>query len=57
MCLFHGMYGELFGLYPEDKITSASFPENESDIKLLLNGVYAQLREKRFIIKACLALA
>lgn len=33
-------------LYPEDKITSASFPENESDIKLLLNGVYAQLREK-----------
>ena len=33
-------------LYPEDKITSASFPENESDIKLLLNGIYAQLREK-----------
>jgi hypothetical protein len=31
---------------PEDKITSANFPENESDIKLLLNGVYAQLREK-----------
>lgn len=31
--------------YPEDKITSANFPENEDDIKLLLNGVYALLRE------------
>ena len=30
---------------PEDKMTSANFPENEKDIKLLLNGVYAQLRE------------
>ena len=33
-------------LYPEDKITSANFPESESDIKLLLNGTYAQLRER-----------
>ena len=33
-------------LYPEDKITSANFPEGESDIKLLLDGVYSQLREK-----------
>lgn len=31
--------------YPEDKITSANFPQNEEDIKLLLNGVYALLRE------------
>lgn len=31
--------------YPEDKITSANFPQNEDDIKLLLNGVYALLRE------------
>lgn len=31
--------------YPEDKITSANFPQNEGDIKLLLNGVYALLRE------------
>ncbi|WP_439484499.1 RagB/SusD family nutrient uptake outer membrane protein [Cyclobacterium plantarum] len=31
--------------YPEDKITSANFPQNEGDIKLLLNGVYAHLRE------------
>jgi len=30
---------------PEDKITSANFPVNEKDITLLLNGVYAQLRE------------
>lgn len=30
---------------PEDKITSAIFPANEADIKLALNGVYAQLRE------------
>lgn len=32
-------------LYPEDKITSAIFPENEKDIKYLLNGCYALLRE------------
>lgn len=30
---------------PEDKITSANFPQDEKDIKLLLNGVYALLRE------------
>ena len=30
---------------PEDKITSANFPKTEGDIKLLLNGVYALLRE------------
>lgn len=33
-------------LLPEDKITSANFPQNESDIQLLLNGTYALLREK-----------
>ncbi|WP_339902956.1 RagB/SusD family nutrient uptake outer membrane protein [uncultured Cyclobacterium sp.] len=32
--------------YPEDKITSANFPQNEEDIKLLLNGVYALMRER-----------
>ncbi len=31
--------------FPEDKITSANFPQDEKDIKLLLNGVYALLRE------------
>ncbi|MDO6602827.1 RagB/SusD family nutrient uptake outer membrane protein [Arenibacter palladensis] len=30
---------------PGDRITSASFPKDESDIVLLLNGCYAQLRE------------
>jgi hypothetical protein len=30
---------------PGDKITSANFPENETDIKLGLNGAYALLRE------------
>ena len=43
---FTGCMEDYLDLYPEDKITSANFPENESDIKLLLNGVYAQLREK-----------
>lgn len=36
---------DFLNFLPEDKITSASFPENEEDIKLLLNGVYGQLRE------------
>lgn len=31
--------------YPEDKITSANFPQDEKDIKLLMNGVYGELRE------------
>lgn len=36
---------QFFDFFPEDKITTANFPENEEDIKLLLNGVYAHLRE------------
>ena len=36
-------------LYPEDKITAANFPEKESDIKLLLDGTYACLRETAVI--------
>lgn len=36
---------EFLGIYPEDKITSANFPQNEDDIKLLLNGAYGLLRE------------
>lgn len=40
-----GCMEDYLDLFPEDKITSANFPENESDIKLLLNGVYSQLRE------------
>ena len=30
---------------PEDKITSAVFPETEGEIKMLLNGIYARFRE------------
>jgi len=30
---------------PEDKVTSAIFPKTEGDLKMLLNGVYANLRE------------
>jgi hypothetical protein len=36
---------QFLNVLPEDKITSAIFPQNESDLKLLLNGVYGQLRE------------
>lgn len=43
---FTGCMNNYLDLFPEDKITSANFPQNEEDIKLLLNGVYAQLREK-----------
>lgn len=32
-------------VFPEDKITSANFPENEKDIKFDLNGVYSLLKE------------
>jgi len=42
---FAGCVDDYLDISPEDKITSAIFPENEDDIKLLLNGVYAQLRE------------
>lgn len=42
---FTGCMENYLDLYPEDKISSANFPENESEVKLLLNGVYSQLRE------------
>ncbi|MEQ9221675.1 MAG: RagB/SusD family nutrient uptake outer membrane protein [Cyclobacteriaceae bacterium] len=42
----NGCADEYLDFFPEDKITSANFPESEGDIKLLLNGVYAQLRER-----------
>ena len=31
--------------FPEDKITSANFPQDEKDIILLLNGAYSQLKD------------
>ena len=42
---FNSCEDKFLDFLPEDKITSANFPENEKDIKLLLNGVYALLRE------------
>lgn len=41
-----GCMEDFLDVFPEDKITTANFPENEKDIKMLLNGVYAQLREQ-----------
>lgn len=40
-----GCVEDFLNFFPEDKITSANFPENEDDIELLLNGLYGQLRE------------
>jgi hypothetical protein len=40
-----GCGDEFLDFLPEDKITSANFPQNEKDIELLLNGVYGDLRE------------
>lgn len=39
-----GCADKFLDVFPEDKITSANFPESEDDIKLLLNGTYALLR-------------
>jgi len=41
----NGCADKYLSFFPEDKITSAIFPQNEKDIKLLLNGVYGLLRE------------
>jgi starch-binding outer membrane protein, SusD/RagB family len=41
----NGCADEFLEFLPEDKLTSANFPENEDDIELMMNGVYAQLRE------------
>lgn len=40
-----GCINDFLDFFPEDKITSANFPENEDDLKLLLSGTYALLRE------------
>ncbi|GAC1387693.1 MAG: RagB/SusD family nutrient uptake outer membrane protein [Ginsengibacter sp.] len=45
LLLSFGCTKKYLDLLPQDKITSANFPQNEGDIKLLLNGVYALLRE------------
>ena len=38
-----GCMDKFLDIFPEDKISSANFPQDESEIKLLLNGVYSQL--------------
>jgi hypothetical protein len=43
VCL--GCSDSYLDVFPEDKITSANFPENEKDIKFDLNGVYSLLKE------------
>lgn len=45
--LLNGCINDFLSFSPEDKISSANFPEDENDIELLLNGVYGQLREHR----------
>lgn len=40
-----GCGDDFLDFLPEDKITSAIFPQDEKDVKLLLEGVYGQLRE------------
>jgi len=37
--------GDFLEVLPEDRITTASFPENERDIQLALSGLYSLLRE------------
>ncbi|WP_211208078.1 RagB/SusD family nutrient uptake outer membrane protein [Anaerophaga thermohalophila] len=51
----NGCADEFLGFFPEDKITSENFPENEADIELLLNGLYGQLREDILITQGLFA--
>ena len=46
---FTGCMENYLDLYPEDKITSASFPENESDIKLPVSYTHLTLPTKRIV--------
>jgi len=45
LLISNGCADKYLDFFPEDKITSAIFPQNEKDIKLLLNGTYGLLRE------------
>jgi len=45
LVFFSACSEDFLDVLPGDKITSANFPENENDIKFLLNGCYSQLRE------------
>lgn len=45
MSTFSSCMENYLDIFPEDKITSANFPTDESDVILLLNGIYSCLRE------------
>lgn len=45
LLVFGGCSEKFLDIFPEDKITSVSFWQNESDVKLALNGIYAGLRD------------
>lgn len=47
VCLCFSCSDQYLEIFPEDKITTANFPQNEADIKLALNGTYALLRESQ----------
>lgn len=42
---FSSCMEDYLDVFPEDKITSMTFPSGETDIELLLNGIYGGLRE------------
>lgn len=43
---FNSCSENFLNVLPEDKITSINFWENESDVKLALNGIYSVLRDR-----------
>lgn len=45
LLISHSCTEQFLDVLPEDKMTSANFPQDEKDVLLLLNGVYGQLRE------------
>jgi len=47
VCLCFSCSDQYLEIFPEDKITTANFPQNEADIKLALNSTYALLRDSQ----------
>jgi tetratricopeptide (TPR) repeat protein len=41
----NGCADKFLDFFPEDKITSANFPQDEKDITLLLNGAYSNIKD------------
>jgi hypothetical protein len=42
---FNGCKEKYLNVFPEDRITSVSFWQDENDVKLALNGIYSMLRD------------